>query len=142
MRQRARSLKELLEPALAILAGAAVLLLPAVINGFPFVFPDSEDYLVFTPMPYRSPYYGLFIFLCHLNHFIWAPIFVQAVIASHLVWVLVRISAGRAELSYFLLCMLTLSVFSSLPIFVDYIMADFFTPVMFLIIYIICFHWL
>ena len=97
----------------AISAGAAFLLLPALINGFPFVFPDSEDYLVFTPMPYRSPYYGLFIFFFHLNHFIWAPILVQAVIASHLIWVLVRIFAGRADFSYFFLPLFSVS--SSLP---------------------------
>src|SRR5262249_55989556 len=126
--------------AVAISAGAAFLLLPALINGFPFVFPDSEDYLVFTPMPYRSPYYGLFIFFFHLNHFIWAPILVQAVIASHLIWVLVRIFAGRTDFSYFL-SILVLSLFSGLPIFVWYIMADFFTPVTLLVLYILCFHW-
>jgi len=141
IRQRALALQGLLGPALAISAGAAVLLLPVTINGFPFVYLDSEDYLVFTPMPYRSPYYGLFIFFFHLKHFIWAPIFAQALIASHLVWVLVRISAGRADPSYFSLCILVLSVFSTLPILVGFIMADFFTPVTFLIIYVICFHW-
>jgi hypothetical protein len=125
----------------AVSAGAAFLLLPVLINGFPFVFPDSEDYLVFTPLPYRSPYYGLFIFFFHLNHFIWAPILVQAVIASHLIWVLVRIFAGRADFSYFFLSILVLSLFSGLPIFVGYIMADFFTPVMLLVLYILCFHW-
>jgi hypothetical protein len=126
----------------AISAGAAFLLLPALINGFPFVFPDSEDYLVFTPMPYRSPYYGLFIFFFHLNLFIWAPILVQAVIASHLIWILVRIFAGRADFSYFFLSILVLSLFSGLPIFVGYIMADFFTPVTLLVLYILCFRWL
>jgi hypothetical protein len=94
----------------AISAGAAFLLVPALINGFPFVFPDSEDYLVFTPMPYRSPYYGLFIFFCHLNHFTWAPILVQAVIASHLIWVFVRLFAGRGDFSYFFLSILVLSL--------------------------------
>jgi hypothetical protein len=67
---------------------------------FPFVFPDSEDYLVFTPHLHRSPFYGLFIFFFHLNRFIWAPVLAQGVIASHLIWVLVRIHAGRASFGY------------------------------------------
>src|SRR6516164_4192976 len=49
--------------AVAISAGAAFLLLPALINGFPFVFPDSEDYLVFKPFPFCQPYFGLFLFV-------------------------------------------------------------------------------
>jgi hypothetical protein len=56
-------------PPVAIVAGAISLLVPALINGFPFVFPDSEDYLVFTPHLHRSPFYELFIFFFHLNHF-------------------------------------------------------------------------
>src|SRR5262245_20829572 len=74
--------KGLLGVVVAISVGATFFLLPALINGFPFVFPDSEDYLVFTPMPH-----SLFIFFFHLNHLIWVPILVQAVIASHLIWV-------------------------------------------------------
>src|SRR5262249_26423099 len=134
--------KGLFAAVVAISAGAAFFLVPALINGFPFVFSGSEDYLVFTPMPYRSPYYGLFFFFFFFNHFIWAPFLVHAVIASHLIWVLVRICAGRADCSYFFLSILVLSLFSGLPIFVGYIMADFFTPVMLLVLYILCFHWL
>jgi hypothetical protein len=67
-------LKMSMGPPVAIVAGAISLLVPALINGFPFVFPDSQDYLVFTPHLNRSPFYGLFIFFVHLNHFIWAPV--------------------------------------------------------------------
>jgi hypothetical protein len=52
------SIEELLGGVVALSAGAAFLLLPALINGFPFVSPDTEDYLVLTPLAYRSPYYG------------------------------------------------------------------------------------
>src|ERR1700722_622076 len=98
-------------PVLAIFGGAACLLLPALINGFPFVFPDSVDYLVFTPHIYRSPFYGLFIFFFHLDRFIWAPIFAQALIASHLIWVFVRIYAGEPKLRWFALIVLMLGLF-------------------------------
>ena len=109
-------------------------------NGFPFVFPDSVDYLVFTPHIYRSPFYGLFIFFFHLDRFIWAPIFAQALIASHLIWVFVRIYAGEPKLRWFALIVLMLGLFSSLPFFVGFIMPDFFTAVMILVFYLLGFQ--
>jgi len=65
---------------LLVLLGGFVLASPAIMNGFPFIFPDSGDYLVFTPHLYRSPYYGLFIFFFHWKQFIWAPVFMQALV--------------------------------------------------------------
>ena len=114
--------------------------IPALVNGFPFVFPDSVDYLVFTPHIYRSPFYGLFIFFFHLDRFIWAPVFVQALIASHLLWVYVRIYAGEPKLRWFAIIVLTLGLFSSLPFFTGFIMPDFFTSVMILVFYLLGFH--
>jgi hypothetical protein len=126
----------------AILTGAAVLTLPAWFNGFPFVFPDSGDYLVFHPLLHRSPYYGLFIFFFHLNRFIWGPIITQAIIVAHLLWMLTRLTGGaeRAE-SRFLLLAVLLTLLSSLPFFVGFIMADICTPIMFLAMYMIAFHY-
>ena len=114
--------------------------IPALVNGFPFVFPDSVDYLVFTPRIYRSPFYGLFIFFFHLDRFIWAPVFAQALIASHLLWVFVRIYAGEPKLGWFALIVLTLGLFSSLPFFTGFIMPDFFTSVMILVFYLLGFQ--
>jgi hypothetical protein len=126
----------------AIMTGAAVLTLPAWINGFPFVFPDSGDYLVFHPLLHRSPYYGLFIFFFHLNRFIWGPVIAQAIIVSHLLWMLTRLTGGaeRTE-SRFLLLAVLLTLLSSLPFFVGFIMADICTPIMFLAMYMIAFHY-
>jgi hypothetical protein len=124
---------------LAVAAGAVCLLIPVLVNGFPFVFPDSVDYLVFTPHIYRSPFYGLFIFFFHQNHFIWAPIVAQALIASHLIWVLCRIKASEASLRYFVFSILLLSFLSSLPFFVGFLMPDLLTSVMILTIYLLFF---
>jgi hypothetical protein len=124
----------------AILTGGFWFSLPALFNGFPFVFPDSVDYLVFTPHIYRSPFYGLFIFFFHLDRFIWAPVFAQALIASHLIWVFVRIYAGEPKLRWFVLIVLMLGLFSSLPFFTGFIMPDFFTSVMILVFYLLGFH--
>jgi hypothetical protein len=125
---------------LAIVMGGLWFLVPALVNGFPFVFPDSADYLVFTPHIYRSPFYGLFIFFFHLDRFIWAPIIVQALIASHLLWVFVRIYAGEPKLRWYAIIALILGAFSSLPFFTGFIMPDFFTSVMILVFYLMGFH--
>jgi hypothetical protein len=129
-----------LKIAMAIVVGACFFSVPALINGFPFVFPDSADYLVFTPHIYRSPFYGLFIFFFHLDRFIWAPVLAQALIASHVIWVFVRIYAGQPKLRWFALVVLILGLFSSLPFFVGFIMPDFFTAVMILVFYLLGFQ--
>lgn len=123
----------------AILVSSALLLIPAVLNGFPFIFPDSGDYLIFTPRPYRSPFYGLFIFFFHLNHWIWGPVIAQAIIVS---WVMSLFLCLRGERRPVALVCITavLTVFSSLPYFVGFIMADIFTPIMFLLMYMLGFH--
>jgi hypothetical protein len=125
---------------LMIAMGAIVLLIPAFINGFPLVYEDSVDYLVFTPHLHRSPFYGIFLFLFHWNRFIWAPIFAQALIVSHVIWVLVRIFAGEVSFKYFSIVVAILAFFSSLPFFAAFIMPDVFTSVMILVIYLLCFH--
>jgi hypothetical protein len=125
---------------LMIATGAIVLLIPAFINGFPLVYEDSVDYLVFTPHLHRSPFYGIFISLFHWNRFIWAPIFAQALIVSHLIWVLVRIFAGEVSFKYFCIVIAILAFFSSLPFFAAFIMPDVFTSLMILVIYLLCFH--
>jgi hypothetical protein len=124
----------------AIVMGGFWFSIPALVNGFPFVFPDSIDYLVFTPRIYRSPFYGLFIFFFHLDRFIWAPVFAQALIVSHLLWVFVRIYGGEPKLGWFALIVLTLGLFSSLPFFTGFIMPDFFTSVMILVFYLLGFQ--
>jgi hypothetical protein len=128
--------------ALAILIGAAILILPAWWNGFPFVFPDSGDYLVLHPLLHRSPYYGLFIFFFHFNRFIWGPIIAQALIISHLLWLMTSLVGRKIRVEIrFLALVILLTLFSSLPFFVGFIMADICTPIMFLTMYIVAFYY-
>ena len=127
-------------PFFVIGVGAIFFLIPAFINGFPLVFPDSVDYLVYTPHLYRSPFYGIFISLFHWNHFIWMPIFAQALIVSHVIWVLVRIVAGEISFKYFSIVVVILAFFSSLPFFAGLIMPDIFTSLMILVIYLLSFQ--
>jgi hypothetical protein len=127
-------------PFFVIGVGAIFFLIPAFINGFPLVFSDSVDYLVYTPHLYRSPFYGVFISLFHWNHFIWTPIFAQALIVSHMIWVLVRIFAGEISFKYFSIVVAILAFFSSLPFFAGLIMPDILTSLMILVIYLLSFQ--
>jgi hypothetical protein len=124
--------------ALSVPAGAAMLLAPALANGFPFLFQDSSDYLVLAPPLYRSPFYGFFIALFHQDRFIWAPVIAQALITSHLLYLLLRVFARPAG-EHFALCLFAATL-TSLPLFVGYIMPDLFTGLMFVAMYLIAFH--
>jgi len=127
---------------IAVIYGVAVLfMIPAILNGFPFLFPDSGDYLVFTPRLDRSPFYGLFIFFFHLNHFIWMPIVIQAVLISSLIWILLDIHSVPRRTATFTVLAIYLTCLSSLPFFVGFIMADIFTPSMFIVMYMLAFHY-
>ena len=120
--------------------GALLLMLPALLNGFPFVFPDSGDYLTLAPKMQRAPFYGLFITFFHLNQFIWMPIIMQSVVVSHLLWLLWRVSQPHVSSARFLAAMAVLTLLSSLPYFTGFIMADIFTPILFLVMYLLSFH--
>lgn len=128
-------------PLIAILSGAIILLLPAIANGFPFIFHDTPDYLIFTPRLYRSCYYGVFAFMAHLNSFIWMPIVAQAIIVSHLIWTWVRFYNPRNGIAFFLAVIVLLTALSSLPLFVDCLMPDIFTSILILVTALLAFQW-
>jgi hypothetical protein len=129
------------QSALTIAVGAALLMLPALLNGFPFIFDDSADYLVFTPKLHRSPFYGLFLFAFDFNRFIWGPVIAQSLIIAHLIWLIQRLILGRIPSWFFILTMAALTLLSSLPYVSAFLMADFFTPVMVLTGYLLVFWW-
>jgi hypothetical protein len=85
--------------ALAVVAGAAVLLWPAVLNGFPLVFDDTGTYIAsgFHPqVPLDRPAtYGLFLRVTSLGGQLWFSICAQALLV---VWALQRaftLATGR-----------------------------------------------
>ncbi|MHB2208233.1 hypothetical protein [Methylobacterium sp. CM6257] len=127
-------------PWILIPAGMLVLLVPALLNGFPFVFQDTSDYLIFTPRLYRSPFYGLFLFGFHLNRFVWAPVIAQALIGSVLIHLLVQVLPLRNRPLTFAGLILFLGAFSALPWFAGFLMPDIFTAYLFLAFYLIGFH--
>ncbi|MBV9404089.1 MAG: hypothetical protein JO211_02015 [Acidobacteriaceae bacterium] len=124
----------------AIILASFAFLIPAFLNGFPFLYPDSGDYLVLTPQLYRSPFYSLFLLFAHMNRFIWNTVMVQALLLSWLLFIICRLYSSR-PLATFSILVALLVPFSSAAYFASFIMADLMTPLMFLAIYILAFHW-
>src|SRR5208282_4698226 len=80
---------------LAVLIGTVLFMLPALLNGFPFLDPDSSNYLTHEVRLWSSPFYGWFIFPLHSNTLIWGPVIVQSLLLSHIVFVVTRVNVPR-----------------------------------------------
>jgi hypothetical protein len=120
-----------------IVAAALLLALPTIYNGFPFIFPDSADYLVFTPQLHRSPFYAPLITAVHLGLTPWPIVALQTLIAAHLLFLVMRTSALGFEPRLYLMLNGLILGFTMLPWIVGQIMPDVFTPVMMLAIYLL-----
>jgi hypothetical protein len=127
--------------ALMIAGGTLTVMLPVLMNGFPFVFfKDTIDYVILTPRLYRSPFYQLFIFLVGMKQFIWAPVVAQALFCSTVILILLRNSA-MATVPRFALMIIVLTCCSSMAIFAGFLMPDIFTGLMFLCQFLLIFRW-
>jgi hypothetical protein len=135
-----------------ILAMAVLFLLPALDNGFPFVFPDTGSYLGgtgVTHIPQVEPiYYVWFTRLFdvpillhsstsqtpwHLKGWSpWPSVVVQSLITAWMIWRFASALFGLTAASRLLLVALLLALGTSLPWFVGQIMPDIFTPLMIL----------
>lgn len=115
----------------AILAGAALLLWPAALNGYPLVFIDTVSYLLHTatgePPWDKTQAYGPFLHLFHWHLSLWPPMIAQGVIASHLLWLAHRALSGEAKPAPHLLICAALAAFTSAPWFLATLMPDAFT---------------
>ncbi len=126
--------------AVAMTLGAAGLLAPAIVNGFPLIFPDSVDNMMLTPRVYRSSFYQLWVFGTGLKLSPWPTIVAQALVVSWLVCTFMAVEA-RATAARAVVALLVLCTFSSLPICTSFVMPDVFTGVMFLCVYLLVFRW-
>lgn len=124
--------------ALAIAALALVLLLPAIANGFPLVFPDSGTYLgIAFGREYaidRSSFYGFFlkpwIALSSGSIGLWIAIIVQAALVAACLWAAAR--ALRLHATKALAVVAAAAALTSLPWHAGQFMPDAFTGVVLL----------
>jgi hypothetical protein len=148
---------------LVVMAGALLMLWPAVVNGYPLLYPDSMSYLgdgrplarilfLHAPKGYgamRSEFYSLGIFPFHWNVTAWPIVVLQALLTSYILWLVVRSFAvrsadarafdtRRATVQFvFLLALLSLT--TSLAWYVCFIMPDILGPLLYLAVYLLVF---
>jgi hypothetical protein len=117
----------------AVLAGAALLVWPAFLNGYPIVFSDTGAFLAQTLVPlmiWDKPYvYGPFLHLFHQRLSLWGPLVAQGLILSHLLWVTQRALRGAASPTGHLAVTAGLAALTSAPWTAAFLMPDLFAPV-------------
>ncbi len=121
--------------------GTVAFAVGAFINGFPLVSGnDSNSYLITSvgmiPPVDRAVYYSVFLRFCRIfSASLWTVVFFQGLIASYLIYRLIRLSEGGVPL--FLSIALVLSGASTLPWIAGQIMPDFFTGALGIVVFLI-----
>ncbi len=125
----------------ALLLGLLALLVPALLNGFPLVFADSGGYLA---RPFertlalgRSAFYGLFL-AAGIPFDFWPNILIQAGLTVWIVRIVLR-ELGWPGPGVFVLVMIALTVFTSLPWYAGQLMPDIFVPLAVLAFHVLAF---
>ena len=128
---------------LTVLAGAALLSWPAVLNGYPLMFSDTGGFLEQALMPdigWDKPWiYGPFLTPFHLRITLWPAAFAQAVVLSAALWLAQAVSLGRATKAGHIAVCLLLALGSAAPWFAALLMPDILTPITVLGLFILAF---
>ena len=130
---------------LILMVSASILLVPAFINGYPFIYGDSGTYLrsavELRPTDDRPVFYSMFLFLLHWRLSPWPIVIVQSILVVFMIRLVAR-TVLRIEQPWTiaLICAL-LTALSSLPWFVDQIMPDIFASVLMLAILLLVMGW-
>lgn len=119
----------------------AIVLLPAIWNGFPFVFPDTGGYL---RRPFsgdlelgRSAIYGAFL-ATGIPFDFWPNVFVQALLTAWIIRVVLR-TEGLERPTIAVVAIAALCVCTSLPWYASQLEPDVFLPLSVLAFYLIAF---
>jgi len=120
----------------SLLACVALLLLPALWNGFPLVFSDTGIYLeaaINHHAPIDRPlFYSLFALALHWKTSLWPVVAAQALLTFYLVRLFFKTYARRFAEWQVTLAIALLTVLSSLPWFVGQLMPDLFAGLLIL----------
>lgn len=136
-----------------VIAGAALLLWPAVYNGFPLLYPDSMTYLADGAPVARalflhrfSDYYGLrsllyslVILPFHGNATVWPVAVLQCLLAGWVLWQTVRVLIPGIAPTGYLGLMAVLSLSTSLSWYAVFIMPDLLGPLTYLSLFLLVF---
>jgi hypothetical protein len=118
-----------------------VLLLPAFVNGFPFVFADTGGYLARpferTLALSRSAFYGVFL-AAGIPLDFWPNVLVQAGLTAWVMQITLRAYGHRGSLT-FACCIVALAVFTSLPWYAGQLMPDILVPLAVIALHLLAF---
>lgn len=127
----------------AIAGGAALLLWPALLNGYPLVFSDTGAFLTQTVMGWPvwdKPFiYGPLLHAIHWRVSLWLPVLAQGALLSWLLWLAQRVVWGRAEAGAHLLLCAGLAVLTAAPWFAALLMPDILAPALVLALFLLGF---
>ncbi len=123
---------------LAVPVAAAMLLWPALWNGYPIVFADSGTYLSQAIQHYagwdRPIFYSLFMLPLHATITVWPVVVVQALLAAWVLWRVCRALVPDTSAVAFVAGAGALSICTWLPWIVSELMPDLFTPLLILLV--------
>ncbi len=136
-----------------MLLGALLTTWPALLNRYPLLYPDSITYLgdgrpvaraLFLHQfsdyyGMRSLIYSLGVLPFHWNANPWPIVFLQALLAAYILWLVVRSLRPRRVISRYLLLIALLSLLTSLSWFVSLILPDVLGPLLYLAAYLLVF---
>ena len=126
-----------------IVLSAALLLWPALLNGYPIVFDDTGTYLSQAVHHYvgwdRPVFYSLFLFPLHLTITTWPAIAAQALLAAHTLHLARRVLLPAISPWWLLPFVAALAATTALPWFASQLMPDVFTPLLVLVLTLLLF---
>jgi hypothetical protein len=130
---------------LAILCGAALLLWPAFLNGYPLVFSDTGAFLHQTTGPlviWDKPHvYGPLLHAFHWRLTLWLPLAAQGLMLSWLLWLAQRALRGGARPGAHLLACGAAALLTTAPFTAALLMPDVFAPAVLLALLLLAFTW-
>ena len=109
---------------------AALLIWPALWNGYPLVFADSGTYLGQALLVYaswdRPPFYSLFLYALHWRLSLWPAVVGQGVLLAHLIFLIFRVEGQAASLQL-AAAAVALATLTGLPFIAAQLQPDLFT---------------
>lgn len=128
--------------AIAVAAAAAMLIWPALWNGFPLVFADSGTYLAQALTGYlgwdRPIFYSVFLLMTHWGLSLWPPVVAQALLVAYVISISLHVAGLRGAMPLLVTCA-ALAAFTALPWFVGQLMPDLFVGVLVLSLWLLGF---
>jgi len=132
------------ETFVAVVAGATLLLAPAIWNRYPLLQYDTGGYLARWYegylVPSRSTAFGLYLHVGEGMHF-WPQLVLQAACTLWIIALVLRVTGLGARPRLFLVIVAALALTTSLPSLTALLLTDIFSGLSVLALYLLSFHW-